>query len=393
MSPRWVAFALTWLAYASYYLCRKQLSVVKGRLQSELGVTLDELATIDTGYLLAYALGQFASGLLADRVGPRRLVGAGMVASAGACALFGMGDGAAVFALAFALNGLMQSTGWPGTVKAMTPWWTPGERGRVMGVWSTCYQVGGLAATALATALLVRLGWRTTFFVPAVWVAAVGVLVWLLLPDAASGLPDEKLKNRTPSPVRDPSVWNLGIAYFCLKLIRYSLLFWLPLYLAKALKYSEGAAGWQSISFEAGGVLGAVAGGALSDRLRGRRGVVLVIMSLGLAGACLLYGRVAAIGPAANFAGMMLIGFMLFGPDALLSATAAQDLGGKDGAGSAAGVINGVGSMGAIAQGAVTAYVAAHWGWSSLFGVFVVLALVCAAVLAVYAARERQGSL
>jgi sugar phosphate permease len=113
-------------------------------------------------------------------------------------------------------------------------------------------------------------------------------------------------------------------------------------------------------------------------------------MTLGLAVAFIVYGRLAALGPLANFSGMALVGFMLFGPDALLSATAAQDLGGDRGAGTAAGVINGVGSLGAIAQGSVTAWVAATYGWATLFTLFVWLSVLCSAMLVVYSFRERR---
>jgi sugar phosphate permease len=389
-------FALTWLAYASYYLCRKGFAVTKPRLADEFHLSLPALGAIDTGYLTAYALGLFASGLLCDAVGSRRLVGVGMMLAGAATALFGLGTNSAVFAVAFALNGLFQSTGWPGTVKAMTPWYEPAERGKVMGLWSTCYQVGGLVATALATRLLTLWGWRSAFLVPAAFTAAVGVVVLRFLVDGPRANEAVTGGRRRWWPARaslralaTPLVWNLGAAYFCLKLIRYSLLFWLPLYLHRQLGYSEASAGYLSISFEAGGVVGAVAAGTLSDRLIGRRGPVLVAMSLGLAGALYLYSGVAGFGPVANFAAMALVGFMLFGPDALVSSTAAQDVGGMAAAGTAAGVINGVGSLGAIAQGATTSFVATRYGWPALFQVFIGLAVLCALILTPFALRER----
>src|SRR5262245_28142971 len=95
-------FALTWLAYASYSLCRKGFAVCKSRLSTDFGVSKATLAAIDTGYLTAYALGQFASGLVCDVVGSRRLVGVGMLIAAGATAAFGLGSESAVFAIAFA---------------------------------------------------------------------------------------------------------------------------------------------------------------------------------------------------------------------------------------------------------------------------------------------------
>jgi sugar phosphate permease len=382
-------FALTWLAYASYYLCRKGFPVSKARLASEYHLSVATLGAIDTGYLTAYALGLFASGLACDALGSRRLVGVGMLLAAAFTSFFGLGSTVAVFALSFALNGLFQSTGWPGTVKAMTPWYSIAERGKVMGLWSTCYQLGGIAATALATVLLTSSGWRSAFLVPAAFTAAVGVAVLLWLRHAP---PEDAPRGRRHSAslrvLAMPLVWNLGAAYFFLKLIRYSLLFWLPFYLVRQLHYAEGSAGYMSISFEVGGVLGAVTAGAVSDRFVGRRGPVLVVMSLGLAGALALYTAVAGIGPWANFAGMALVGFMLFGPDALVSSTAAQDLGGTAAAGTAAGVINGVGSLGAIAQGTLTSYVSNHYGWPALFQVFIGLSVLCALILTPFALRR-----
>ena len=63
-----LVFALTWLSYASYYLTRKNLSVVKSRLHDTLGVSMTVLGEIDTLYLACYALGMFASGALGDRI-------------------------------------------------------------------------------------------------------------------------------------------------------------------------------------------------------------------------------------------------------------------------------------------------------------------------------------
>src|SRR5258708_4458197 len=143
-------FALTWLAYATSYLGRKGFSVAKVRIAAQLHLTDGTLATIDTAYLVAYAAGQFASGALGDRIGSRVLVGAGLCLSAAACVLFGFAHAAPLLVVAFLVNGLAQSGGWPGNTKAMAAVTTHGERGLVMGLWSTCYQAGGIAATSLA---------------------------------------------------------------------------------------------------------------------------------------------------------------------------------------------------------------------------------------------------
>jgi sugar phosphate permease len=396
-------FGLTWLSYASYYLTRKNFSVVKSRLEGELHVSVGTLGAIDTVYLATYALGQFVNGALGDRFGARRMLGFGMLGTAALSWLFGLSSTAAVFLLAFGVNGLFQSTGWPNNVKAMAPWFTRRTRGRVMGIWCTNYQVGGLVATALATWLLVNVGWRSTFLVPGVWVAAVGAAVLLFLVERPQdrGLPAQDTDRHEGaeaaatgpafrSMLRVPAVWALGGAYFGLKLIRYSLLFWLPYYLHTALGYDEGAAGYLSTSFEVGGIVGAVATGWVSDRwFPERRALLTAPMIFALAFALWLYQAVGDIGMVPNALAMALVGFLLFGPDALISGAAAQDLGGGRAAASAAGIINGLGSIGAILQGSLTATVSATWGWNALFWVFVVLALVSGFALLPLALRRR----
>src|SRR6185369_9554607 len=70
---RITVYVMTWVAYASYYMCRKQFAVCKTTLVEEFGFSLKQLDFIETGYLAAYAFGQFASGVLCDRIGARRL--------------------------------------------------------------------------------------------------------------------------------------------------------------------------------------------------------------------------------------------------------------------------------------------------------------------------------
>ena len=89
-------FAVTWLSYAGFYLCRKNFSVVMPLLTSELGFTRTDLAWILTGYSLIYMLGQFANGLLSDRYGSRFIVVAGLIVSVSSNITMGLGVTATV---------------------------------------------------------------------------------------------------------------------------------------------------------------------------------------------------------------------------------------------------------------------------------------------------------
>jgi sugar phosphate permease len=395
--PRWRVFSLTWLSYASYYFARKNFPVAKAAIGRELGVGTSGLAAIDTGYLTTYALGQFMGGWLGDRIGSRRLVGVGMIGSAMLIAGFGASSTATLFALFFGLNGFLQATGWPGNVKAMAAWYGPEERGAVMGFWSTCFQVGPLAATALAALLLKHFGWRMAFFGPAVWVALVGLLVLLFLQEGPHQTKESPrparvdVREAARAALRNPVVWLLGASYFGMKLIRYCIDFWQPYYLEKGLGYAGDTAAYASTAFQFGGIFGAIVVGYISDKwFPGRRGAIAAVCTVALALSLALYAVVAPFGLVPNVLAMALVGFCLFGPDSLISGVAAQDLGGPLAAATVAGFINGCGSVGAIAQGALVAGVSNRFGWQAVFQALMLLAAISSVALAAVWRLQRR---
>ena len=107
------------MAYAGFYFCRKNLSVVLPALQGGAGLGSFKLANIVFGYTLLYVVGQFVFGLLSDRIGARVVVGAGLLLAA--CSnLFMAVHSTSLWLLVFAcVNGAAQSTGWSGLVKMM----------------------------------------------------------------------------------------------------------------------------------------------------------------------------------------------------------------------------------------------------------------------------------
>jgi len=397
-ADRYAAWGLTWVAYASYYLGRKGFSVVKSTLRHSLGISERALGLIDTFYLAAYALGLFFSGYLGDRVGARRLIGYGLCASALCCAVFGALNAALWFGLLFFVNGLAQSTGWPGTTRAMAEWTTPQNRGTVMAFWCTCYQVGSIVASDFAAYLLHRHGWRAAFFGPALAMLGVALLIFLFLKRgdqkavpatlAQAVLDDEARQAAQRAALRNPVLWAFGTSYFFIKYVRYALLFWLPYYLHGTLGYAVDRAAYVSNAFEAGGIVGVIAIGMLSDRVRRLSRAALAMLSLlGLGLALLLCATLPPHDVWLTVGALALVGALLFGPDALLSGAAAQDVGGAAAAATATGLVNGVGSLGGMLEGLSLPAISAAFGWRAMFPLLAGLAL-CAALALIPAARR-----
>lgn len=390
-SPRVRIFAVTWLAYAGFYLCRKNFSVMMPFLQDQAGISKMRLADILFAYSLCYSAGQFIMGSLADRFSPRLVVGAGMItASAANIAMFASPTYALLLLMGM-VNGLAQSTGWPGLLKTMAMWFRPGERGVVMGWWTTNYVLGSFLATVF-TAWCVGSGhWKIGFVLPAALLLVIAAIFLALVRDRPAGDGGDPAP-ACPHPfaaymevMAKPVVWGTAITACLVKITRYSFLFWLPLYMTDHLNYRPDQAGYLSSVFELAGIGGALLAGYVSDKLAGaRRYPVVSIMLLGLAVMCLVQPGLARLGWAGSLLGIALIGVMTFGPDTMLQGAASQDAGGKHGAATTAGLVNGVASLGQLMSPYLVARVAERWGWDTLFGVFVAISAAGAAVAALF---------
>lgn len=403
---RFRVFGLTWLSYASYYLTRKNYALAKTSLQDSYGLTTGQLGTIDSAYSAAYALGQFVWGAVSDRVGPRRVLGLGMIGTALCSVAFGLSKAFWALLAFWTLNGLMQATGWSSNVKAMAGWFAAAKRGRVMGIWTTNYTVGSFVANPIGGFFMSPelFAWQWAFFGPALPVALVGVLLLFFLPElerprplgAASPAQDaasaELRRAAQRQVIRSPFLWALGIAYFFLKLTRYFFWNWAPFYMEKVLHYDRTKARWVPLAFEVGGVAGAAAIGWISDKyLHGRRMPAAVVSTLLLGAVLWFYGGVAQSGVVAHVAILVVFGFLLFGPDAIVSATAAQDVGGPAAAAIAAGIINGLGSVGQIASGPLAPDASAVSDWSGVFRTLGIFTALSALILAPFWNRGRRA--
>ena len=399
-SVRHRVFLITWLTYAGYYLCRKNLSLILPALHSTTSFTDLQLANIVFGYSLLYAVGQFGFGLLADFVGAKRVVGAGLLAVIASNLLLGFNAGFLWLLFFACCNGAGQATGWSGLVKTMASWFSPQQRGVVMAWWGTNYVLGGFLATLFATwamgahAPLPELGWRRGFLFPAAVLLVItatyliglpGSKEELEAPDGSRPVPashDRARAGELTSLLRKPALWIIGSSYFFLEFCRYALMFWLPLYLVEHLRFGVGRSGLASSAYELVGVLGAVIAGYISDRLmHGRRAPVCAVMLAGLAVVLALEPLLARFGFLGVTLSIAAAGIFSYGPDTLLSGAAAQDVGGARAAATASGIIDGVGHLGALFSPYVVVFVSARFGWDTLFGVLAASALVAGAAL------------
>src|SRR5258708_21554491 len=123
------------------------------------------LGTIASLGVLAYAIGKFPSGGLADFLGGRRNYLFGMAGSVLFTFLFAVSGGIPLFTLAWIGNRAVQSLGWAGLVKITSKWFSFSTYGSVMGIISLSFLFGDALSRQFMAALIAHgFGWRGVFY-------------------------------------------------------------------------------------------------------------------------------------------------------------------------------------------------------------------------------------
>lgn len=394
-TSRTQVFLSAWVLYAGYYICRKDIHP-----NSDPGVSHLAFSLICFG--AAYAISQFAGGLLADGFGARQtaLTGAGI--SILSTSLLAFHPASNVELLLVLGNGLGQGLGWPSILRLIGEWFRRGERDRVLGWWSTSYILGGVLATSLTAWLAVHTRALTlTGFQPAYLISSAVLLLAALLfywgtsrlaspaspelLDLTSALPASQLTQAGAwrEVLANPRIQVISAVYFFLKMTRYTLLFWLPLYLTSSLGYTQHSAENFASYFELLGFLGPLGGAYAVQRWFGERRMALGAgMLFALAFVCLLHPVLAGSGWFGTAVSIALMGVLIYGADVLMSAMAVLDAVPGPVQGRAAGFVNGIGSIGQTLSPFLVTVFASQFGWTKLFDLFVFFALVAGGVCA-----------
>jgi MFS transporter, OPA family, sugar phosphate sensor protein UhpC len=404
-------FWLLWSAYASYYLCRVNFAVAQPAILKDFpSWTNAQIGSIPSTYAAAYAVGQIVNGTLGQIYGTRRLMTIALLGASVTNLLFAFSSSFEVMRLLWAANGWFQSAGWSLMVHTLSNWNTSARRGILIGRLSTCYQFGNVLSWLLAGFLCDAVGWRAAFLVPSLVLLPVAVVFFFGLRDSpeAAGLPTvrDDLDQQPAKPgempasttssnwaetrkilgitLRNRVLWILAVGFFVMNAVRYTFMNWSVQYMADFHGRSIKNSALTAIMIPLVGSLGAVTAGWASDTLFGRRRApVCVIMMLGLAAVC---GAMTLI-PRGNWVAatvlLGLAGFMIYGPDMLMSGAATIDLSHPKAGSIATGLTMCLGALGAIFSGAGIGYLKdlGHGNWSLVFWVLAAMPLLPAALM------------
>ncbi len=268
--------------------------------EQEFGVQRADVSLVFGLCGLIYFLLGAPAGMLADRLGPRKVCVAGMLFIAGGLVATSFATSIGAVYAAYGIGiGIGVGLVYAPAIASVSPWFTR-RRGLAAGIASAGIGAGTVVVPLLATAAIDALDWRAALRVLAAGVLVVGVAgAWLLrrapLPAAAATPPGASLREALHSP----RFW-----WFYLAAVVAGPVMFIPFAHVSAAARDLGIAEASAVGLVgligAGSVFGRFAIGGLADRMGRLPAIVAMQASMGLS--FLLWGAAGGYPALAVFA-------------------------------------------------------------------------------------------
>ena len=286
---RWIVFFLGVAAFWLSFFHRVAPAAIAGDLTATFDVSGAALGALAATYFYVYALMQVPSGVLADTLGPRKVLTAGGLVAAAGSMLFASADSLAVAAVGRTLVGLGVSVGFICVMKLNANWFPERQFATATGIANVGGILGAFAATAPLAWLVSVVSWRSVF----VWIAVLSLVLalttlWTMQdsPHAPRRQPAarENWRQALAAVVRNRATWPGFWVNFGLSGVNMSFIgLWAVPFLSSTYGMSPVTASNHTSVMLAAYAFCTAGVGWLSDRLERRRPLMIVSATLYLA--------------------------------------------------------------------------------------------------------------
>jgi len=402
---RWFLIFWLFILSAVSYLDRVNISIAGGSIAESYHLSNVQLGKVFSAMLVGYALFQTIGGRLADRYGPRLVLAGGVawwgIFTALTALVPGNIAGAIyVFVAVRFLLGAGEAVIYPSANQFIARWIPTSERGIANGWIFAGVGAGAGLGSLLITQIMVRYGWRSSFWVCSIIGFAAGAVWFISARDTPAEHPSVSVLELTlinsglTQPSRDPKalvpwrrvlkskeVWAITVSYFCYGYVAWIFFAWFYLYLAKVRGLDLKASALYTMLPFLAMTVGCLLGGAINDRLTKWRGpragrCGLAACAITVAGIFIALGSQVQ---SARLASVVLAGgagALYLAQSSFWSVTA--DLAGTS-SGSVSGFMNMGNQIGAAITASLTPWIAGRFGWTTSFLVAAALCILGAA--------------
>lgn len=284
-----IALALLMASGIVNYLDRGTLAVANQLIRADLGLSLGQMGLLLSAFSWSYAVCQLPVGGLVDRIGPRRLLGAGLIVWSLAQIAGGLVSTFGFFVLARIVLGIGEAPQFPSAARVVSNWFPLKSRGTPTGIFNSASPLGSALAPLCLSVVIVTFNWRWAFIVTGALGLVMAVVWFTLYRDPgrqALSREERDYLDADAEPAAGPApkltfaewralfsygtTWGMLIGFFGSVYLNWVYLTWLPGYLTMERHMSLTRTGIAaSVPFLAG-VVGALLAGWFSDLITKR---------------------------------------------------------------------------------------------------------------------------
>jgi ACS family glucarate transporter-like MFS transporter len=364
------------LLFGITYLDRVCISIAGPRMQEDLHIGPIGWGWVTGVFTISYCLFEIPTGVLGDRIGPRRVLTRIVLWWSAFTAMTGAVTSYYPLLLARFLFGAGEAGAFPNASIVVSRWFPAARRATMCGVTLMASQVGGAVAPLLVVPIQSRYGWRASFFVfgalGVCW--AIAWYAWFRDSPAAPrtverGLGDEESRNARvglfpwQTVFRSESTLALLGTAFCYVYVYNFFQTWFHTFLVKGRGFSEASLLLSALPY-AVAVFANLTGGMVSDALvrklglkRGRRALGVTALAV----ACLF--TLAAMASRQQILSVVFLavvyGAITFQQSGVFGVC--LDIGGEH-AGAMVGLMNTAAQLGGLVGSVAYGYIVAHFG-------------------------------
>ena len=291
MRWRWLALGVVATAFILSFFQRFAPAGIAQDLAASFGTTAASLGLLAATYFYVYTVMQIPTGILADTLGPRRIVALGGIVGGIGSLLCGFAPSFELALVGRTLIGLGVSVTFIAMLKLIAVWFEESRFATMVGICMLVGNLGSVLAGAPLSWAAQNFGWRGIFLFVGGFSLVLSVLSWLIVRDSplAADAPKARvdrtvilsgllsvLKNRATWPA---ALVNLGM---CGAFFTFAGLWAVP-YLMQVHGLERNVAASHLSLWFGGFAVGCLFIGGISDRVGKRKPVVIAVSHLHVA--------------------------------------------------------------------------------------------------------------
>lgn len=300
----------TCIGYIGYYIIRLVFTTEQNDIMKAYHFTTADIGLVLSCFGVGYGVAKLFMGALVDKCDSNRYLMLGLLLSAILNIFLGASKNLYVMMLLMFLIAVTQGMGAAACQRMIQLWWGKRLRGTIFSVWSSAHNAGSFICVAVVqlAAFLFAGSLPAVFYTASVVSFIICILILVLgadrpkavgLPDISTYTGDRVILDNGKTSTADStnlSIWQIFVKYILknklvwavtltsmsLYLVRYGIQSWIPSYLVQNKGFDPNFAKWLIGIFELASVPGVIIIGAISDALKGRRGLVSIACVIGL---------------------------------------------------------------------------------------------------------------